>query len=53
MIPVVCKYTNNDILSFAYKYKVIASKGENHFTLIDTLANENSNICKEIIKLSK
>ena len=40
--------TKND-----YKYKVIASKGDNHFTLIDTLANENSNICKEIIKLSK
>lgn len=36
-----------------YKYKVIPSKGDNHFTLIDTLANENSNICKEIIKLSK
>ena len=40
--------TKND-----YKYKVVASKGDNHFTLIDTLANENSNICKEIIKLSK
>jgi arylformamidase len=40
--------TKND-----YKYKVIPSKGDNHFTLIDTLANENSNICKEIIKLSK
>ena len=40
--------TKND-----YKYKVFSSKGDNHFTLIDTLANENSNICKEIIKLSK
>ena len=40
--------TKND-----YKYKLIPSKGDNHFTLIDTLANENSNICKEIIKLSK
>ena len=40
--------TKND-----YKYKVIPSKGDNHFTLIHTLANENSNICKEIIKLSK
>ena len=40
--------TKND-----YKYKVIESIGDNHFTLIDTLANENSNICKEIIKLSK
>ena len=36
-----------------YEYKVIPSRGDNHFTLIDTLANENSNICKEIIKLSK
>ena len=40
--------TKND-----YKYKVIPSKGDNHFTLIDTLANENSTICKEIIKLSE
>ena len=36
-----------------YEHKVIPSKGDNHFTLIDTLANEDSNICKEIVKLSK
>ena len=36
-----------------YEYKVNPSKGDNHFSLIDTLANEDSNICKEIIKLSK
>ena len=36
-----------------YEHKVISSKGDNHFTLIDTLANEDSNICKEIVKLSK
>ena len=36
-----------------YEYKVLPSKGDNHFSLIDTIANEDSNICKEIIHLSK
>ena len=36
-----------------YVYKVLPSKGDNHFSLIDTIANEDSNICKEIIHLSK
>ena len=36
-----------------YEHKVIPSKGDNHFTLIDALANEDNNICKEILKLSK
>ncbi len=36
-----------------YEHKVISSKGDNHFTLIDTLANEDNNISKEIVKLSK
>ena len=36
-----------------YVYKVLPSKDDNHFSLIDTIANEDSNICKEIIHLSK
>ena len=54
--PILWKKQSKDLISYLKKYdyicKEVICKNDNHFSLIDTLANINKKIVKDIIMLS-